>query len=92
MYYKLTIVYFPQNKELIYKKPPELFLKTDSLQSISQPQVCATVLGSLSPVKVKVKVAQLNPTLCNPMEEPARLLCPWNSPGQNTGVASLSLL
>ena len=23
---------------------------------------------------------------------PARLLCPWNSPGQNTGVGSLSLL
>ena len=27
-----------------------------------------------------VKVAQLCPTLCNPMD------CPWNSPGQNTGV------
>ena len=24
--------------------------------------------------------------------EPARLLCPWNSPGRNTGVGSLSLL
>ena len=24
--------------------------------------------------------------------EPARLLCPWDSPGQNTGVGSLSLL
>ena len=24
--------------------------------------------------------------------QPARLLCPWNSPGQNTGVGSLSLL
>ena len=23
---------------------------------------------------------------------PTRLLCPWNSPGKNTGVASLSLL
>ena len=23
---------------------------------------------------------------------PVRLLCPWNSPGQNTGVGSLSLL
>ena len=30
-------------------------------------------------------------TLETPME-PARLLCPWNSPGQNTGVGSLSLL
>jgi len=24
--------------------------------------------------------------------QPARLLCPWNSPGKNTGVGSLSLL
>ena len=32
--------------------------------------------------KVKVKVAQSCPTLFNP----------WNSPGQNTGVGSLSLL
>ena len=32
-----------------------------------------------------MKVAQLYPTLCDPMD------CPWNSPGQNTGVGSLSL-
>ena len=25
------------------------------------------------------------PTHCNPMD-PARLLCPWDSPGKNTGV------
>ena len=35
---------------------------------------------------VKVKVAQSCLTLCNPMG------CPWNSPGQNSGVGSLSLL
>ena len=35
---------------------------------------------------MKVKVAQSCLTLCNPMD------CPWNSPGQNTGVGSLSLL
>ena len=29
------------------------------------------------------------PTLCNPI---ARLLCPWNSPGKNTGVGNHSLL
>ena len=34
----------------------------------------------------KVEVTQLCPTLCNPMD------CPWNSPGKNTGVGSLSLL
>ena len=33
-----------------------------------------------------MKVTQLCPTICNPMD------CPWNSPGQNTGVGSLSLL
>ena len=30
-------------------------------------------------------------TLCNPME-PTRLLCPWNSPGKNTGVGCHFLL
>ena len=38
--------------------------------------------------KVKVKVAQSSPTLC----DPHRLYSPWNSPGQDTGVGSLSLL
>ena len=37
---------------------------------------------------MKVKVAQSCPTLCNPMDYTR----PWNSPGQNTGVGSLSLL
>ena len=34
----------------------------------------------------EVIVAQSCPTLCNPMDSP------WNSPGQNTGVGSFSLL
>ena len=38
---------------------------------------------------VKVFISQLSPTLCNPMD---CSLCPWNSPGKNTGVASHSLL
>ena len=37
--------------------------------------------------KKKVKVAQSCPTLCDFMDH-----SPWNSPGQNTGVGSLSLL
>ena len=37
---------------------------------------------------MKVKVAQSCPTLCDPMD----YTNPWNSPGQNTGVGSLSLL
>ena len=38
----------------------------------------------------KVKVTQLSPTLCDPMVP--RLLCPWNSPGKNTGVGCHVLL
>ena len=37
--------------------------------------------------KVKMKVAQWCPTLCDPMD-----CIVLNSPGQNTGVGSLSLL
>ena len=37
---------------------------------------------------MKVKVAQLCPTLCDPMAYTS----PWDSPEQNTGVGSLSLL
>ena len=36
-----------------------------------------------------VLVAQPGLTVCNPW---ARLLCPWNSPGKNTGVGYHSLL
>ena len=43
--------------------------------------------------KGKVKVAQLCPDLCNPMDcSPTRFPCPRNSPGKNTGVDSLSFL
>ena len=35
---------------------------------------------------IEVKVAQSCLTLCDPMD------CTWNSPGQNTGEGSLSLL
>ena len=40
-------------------------------------------------LRVKVKVTQLCPALCNPMDW---LYSSWNSPGQNTWVGSLSLL
>ena len=48
-----------------------------------------TVIYSL---KVKVKVTQLCPTLCNPMDCCNRLLCPWNSPSKDTREGSHSLL
>ena len=31
-------------------------------------------------------------TLCDPMDLAPRLLCPWNSPGKNTGVCCHALL
>ena len=38
-------------------------------------------------------LAQSCLTLCDPMDhKPARLLCPWNSPGKNTGVGCHFLL
>ena len=36
----------------------------------------------------KVKVTQLCPTLCDPKD---CMYSPWSSPGQNSGVGSLSL-
>ena len=50
-------------------------------------QLCKQILYRLREVKVKVKVARYCPTFCDPMD-----YSPWNSPGQNTGVGSLSLL
>ena len=43
--------------------------------------------------KLKVNVAWLCPTLSDPLDySPARLLCPWDSPGKNTGVGCHSPL
>ena len=39
-----------------------------------------------------VLVAQSSPAVCDPILQPSRPLCPWNSPGKNTGVGSHSLL
>ena len=37
------------------------------------------------------RVSESHSVMCNSLE-PHRLYSPWNSPGQNTGVGSLSLL
>ena len=49
---------------------------------------CVCVWGVMKVKKVKVLVAQSCLTLC----DPARPLCPWDSPGKNTGVGCHSLL
>ena len=41
-------------------------------------------------MKVKVLVTQSCPTLCNQWTVAARLLCPWDSPGKNTGGVAIS--
>ena len=43
-------------------------------------------------VQVKVLVAQSCPTAPPHELTPARLLCPWDSPGKNTGVGCHALL
>ena len=40
------------------------------------------------PALITTVVAKLCPTLYNPMD--TRLLCPWTSPGKNTGVGCIS--
>ena len=40
-------------------------------------------------MKIKVLAIQLRPTLCDPHGlQSARLLCPWDFPGKNTGVGN----
>ena len=42
---------------------------------------------------VHARSLQLCPTFCDPMDSsPPRLLCPWDSPGKNTGVGCHALL
>ena len=57
----------------------------------SSPSVAHSLTHSLtySSSQEKVKVTQLCPTLC---DSATRLLCPWDSPGQNAGVGSHFLL
>ena len=38
------------------------------------------------------KLLQSCPTLCDPIREPTRLPCPWDSPSKNTGVGCHFLL
>ena len=58
----------------------------------SSPMPTSLSSMSVSALKMKVQVAKSCPTLCDSMDWPARLLCPWDSPGKNTGGGSLSLL
>ena len=49
--------------------------------------------GFLTHTAAAAKSLQLCPTLCDPhRRQPIRLLCPWDSPGKNTGVGCHFLL
>ena len=66
-----------------------------ALQPIQQPRSHA--LGNSAPwwthgEASEVQVAQSSDSLRPQGLQPARLLCPWDSPGKNTGVGSRSLL
>ena len=58
---------------------------------LSLPPGGSAATGRVSLEDELVLVTQSCPTLCDP-RGPARLPCPWDSPGQNTGVGSRSLL
>ena len=43
-------------------------------------------------VRVCKVASVVTPTLCDLMEEPTKLLCPWDSPGKNIRVGCHALL
>ena len=49
-------------------------------------------LGSIPGLGRSPRGGNDNPLQCSCLENPHGLYSPWNSPGQNTGVGSLSLL
>ena len=64
-----------------------------STTSLLHNPVCMTSFHPLTHVKVEVFLPQLCPTLLQPHGlQPTRLLCPWSSPGKNTGVGCHFLL
>jgi len=52
----------------------------------------ASVLPVTYQLMKSVSVSHSVMALCDLMVEPSRLLCPWNSPGKNTGVGGHLLL
>ena len=66
------------------------FLEPQDLSSLSS-MIFLKSTGSHA--CMHAKLLWLCPILCDPMElQPARLLCPWDSPGKNTGVGCHFLL
>ena len=87
----------PNRKAQYFKRHPPSMPGGISLNSAPQPPH-STHLAQPSSLRskeseAKVLVIQSCLTLCNPMDYlSARLLCPWNSPGENTRVGYHALL
>ena len=77
----MSLLFNMLSRFVIASLPRSKRLSVSWLQSLS-----AVIFGAQED-KVKVKVAQLCLTVCDPMN-----YSPWTSPGQNIGVGSLSLL
>ena len=68
-----------------YQAPPSM--------GFSRQEYCSGVpLPSPMDMSVAAKSLQSCPTLCDPRQQPTRLLRPWDSPGKNTGVGCHFLL
>ena len=63
-----------------------------SVPGILQAKILEWVAISLSKACMHAKAIQSCPTLCGPMEQPTRLLCPRDSLDKNTGVGCHFLL
>ena len=93
---RLVITFLPRSKRLfmqdqfLHEKKAEekynltklmnIFEKLWNYVSRYNPEICMCA-----------KLLQLCSTLCDPME-PTRFLCPWDSPGKNTGAGCHALL
>ena len=66
---------------------------SSSVPGILQAGILEWVASSFSNTCMHAKSLQSRLTLCDPHgQQPTRLLCPWNSPGKNTGVGCHFLL
>ena len=57
-----------------------------SVSGLLQAGILEWIAISISSAWMHAKSLQSCSTLCNPRGHPTRLLCPWDSPGKNTGV------
>ena len=88
--YLLRTVFFKSDQHLVYSLISHLWWSCLDILKLTREKALLQEnrhwgLSLPSINRVKVKVTQLYPTLCDPMD-------PWDSLGQNTGVDSLSLL